>query len=795
MNQGQLYIGGVVDIETGERTGERLEIESGALTTHGVIVGMTGSGKTGLGVGLLEEALSRQIPCLILDPKGDMGNLLLNFPSFRGEDFRPWIDESLASREGITPDELAERTARTWEEGLASWDLGPDQMRVLGTAAGFIIYTPGSSSGVPINIVGSLAAPPEPFSADPETYRDEIGGFVASLLEMAGVTADPVSSPEHILLATIIEDAWSQGRSLDLASLIAAVQSPPFRKLGVFELDTFFPPADRMDLALRLNGLVASPAFSSWMEGPPLEIETLLMRDGKPQAAIVYLAHLSDTERQFVVTLLLSKLITWMRRQSGTSELRALMYMDEVYGFCPPTAQPPSKQPILTLLKQARAYGVGIVLATQNPVDLDYKAMSNAGTWMVGRLQTERDKARILEGITSATGDVDVAAFDRIISGLGKRQFVMQEAGSSAPRLFGTRWVMSYLAGPLTRDHVRDLTGERRSNPAESVPPESDSGTLTGVGTSEVPRDVTPVEPSVAADIPVCYLDPAAPWSSEIGADPTGRILEAAAVATVSLRYDDRSADLDHTEEYEVVISPLTEHLDVSALHQVDHDDRDFLSVPPEGVVGYRIPDIKFGNSGYWSSLASELKAHLQSVGEFTLFSNPELKLWSRPGEAREAFLARCRTEADDAADAELAKLKDTYATRISRVEDRLTAAERRAAELEVDLRGKRTQELVSGAGDLLGMLLGGRKSATGLRRAASRRSQSRSTKQRLETAQAKIDDAADELVSLEDELEEAVLEITGLYEKIASRIDEVAFGLENDDVKVAPLRLVWFRV
>jgi len=794
VNQGQLYIGGVVDVETGDRTGEPLEIESAALTTHGVIVGMTGSGKTGLGVGLLEEALSQQIPCLILDPKGDMGNLLLNFPSFRGEDFRPWIDESLASREGITPDELAERTARTWEEGLASWDLGPDQMRVLGTAADFIIYTPGSSSGVPINIVGSLAAPPEPFSDDPETYRDEIGGFVASLLEMAGVTADPVSSPEHILLATIIEDAWSQGRSLDLTSLIAAVQSPPFRKLGVFDLDTFFPPEKRTDLALRLNGLVASPAFSSWMEGPPLDIETLLMRDGKPQAAIIYLAHLSDPERQFVVTLLLSKLITWMRRQSGTSELRALMYMDEVYGFCPPTAQPPSKKPMLTLLKQARAYGVGIVLATQNPVDLDYKAMSNAGTWMVGRLQTERDKARILEGITSATGHVDVAAFDRIISGLGKRQFVLQEAGSSAPRLFGTRWVMSYLAGPLTRDHVRDLTGERRSNPAESVLG-PDSGTLTAVGTSEVPRDVTPVAPAAATDIPVNYLDPAAPWSSEIGADPTGRILEAAAVATVSLRYDDRSADLDHTEEYEVVISPLTEPFDVSVLHQVDHDDRDFRSDPPDGVVGYRIPEVKLGDSGYWSSLASELKAHLQSVGEFTLFSNPELKLWSRPGESREAFLARCRTEADDAADAELAKLKDTYATRISRVEDRLAAAERRAAEIEVDLRGKRTQELVSGAGDLLGMLLGGRKSATGLRRAASRRSQSRSTKQRLETAQAKIDDAADELVSLEDELEEAVLEITGRYEKIASRIDEVAFGLESDDVKVAPLRMVWFRV
>ncbi len=459
---GTFYLGGEIEPKTGERTDRPLLYDAPDLTTHGVIVGMTGSGKTGLGLGMVEEALLNGVATLMIDPKGDMGNLLLLFPELRPEDFRPWIDEAAASREGTTPEDLAAKTAQTWKEGLASWEITPERIAKLRDSAPMTIYTPGSTAGVAVNVLGSLEPPDQSWDTEAEVMRDEIEAYVSSLLTLAGVESDPVSGREHVLLANIIEAAWRERRAIDLAGLLGQIAQPPFRKLGVFEVDAFFPEKDRTGLAMKLNGLVASPSFAAWLEGAPLDIGAMLFPEGKPAAAILYLAHLSETERQFAVTLFLSKLVTWMRRQSGTSNLRALVYMDEMFGFCPPTAEPPSKKPILTLLKQARAFGVGFVASTQNPVDLDYKAMSNAGTWMIGRLQTERDKARILEGMTSAAGEVDIGAIDPLISGLGKRQFVMHKTGGKPPITFTTRWAMCFLAGPLTRDSVAELMAGRK---------------------------------------------------------------------------------------------------------------------------------------------------------------------------------------------------------------------------------------------------------------------------------------------------------------------------------------------
>ncbi len=575
MSAGGFLLGHIINPATGDKTGDDVAYDPSDLTTHGVIVGMTGSGKTGLGVILLEEALLAGLPALVIDPKGDMGNLRLLFPDFDGADFEPWVSADQARKEDISTAELGQKTADLWKNGISGWDPGLEAIRRLKDTVPVTIYTPGSKAGVPVNVIGSLAAPDLDWDLDAETGRDEIEGFVASLLTLADIDADPLSAPEHILLANIIEHAWSQGRDLDMASLIGQVQDPPMRKLGVFEVDAFFARKDRTTLAMRLNGLMASPSFGAWAEGVPLDIQEMLYEpDGRPKAAILYLAHLSDEERQFVVAMILSKMVTWMRTQSGATDLRAVVYMDEVFGYAPPTANPPSKKPILTMLKQARAFGVGLVLSTQNPADLDYKAMSNTGTWMIGRLQTERDKARILEALESVQGGSDMKTIDKMISGLGKRQFLLHNTREPEPVVFSTRWAMSYLRGPLTRQDVKTLTGDDRERaPAATAGLEAGNQAEPTIGDDE-----TPVAPEVAARIPVYYLDPGAPWAKLVEADPTGRRLEPMIAARVDLVYDEAKADLKHDQTWEAVFPSLGEHFEPGDAVLVDYDARDFRS-------------------------------------------------------------------------------------------------------------------------------------------------------------------------------------------------------------------------
>jgi hypothetical protein len=749
---------------------------------------MTGSGKTGLGIDLIEEALLNGVSCLIIDPKGDMGNLALNFPDLTADDFEPWMDPSTASNEGKTVAELALSTAETWKKGLEGHGIDGERMRRLREGAEVTIYTPGSGAGVGLNVLGSMKAPGLDWSAQAEIARDEISSLVSSLLVLAGIESDPVSGQEHILLANIIEHFWKKAEDLDLATLVGQIPKPPFRKLGVFEIDTFFPEKDRMELALKLNGLLASPSFASWLEGEPLDIEQLIGGE-QPRAAIIYMAHLSDEERQFLVTLLLGKTVTWIRSQSGTSELRALIYMDEVFGFAPPTREPPSKTPILTILKQARAHGVGMVLSTQNPVDLDYKAMSNAGTWMIGRLQTENDKRRILEGLASASGAIDIGVIDKEISNLGKRQFVLHSTNESAPRLFGTRWAMSYLAGPLTRDQVSTLMSDRRaSSPPppeeiESSPAEASDGEAT-----------VPVAPAVAEGTGVVFLDPAASWAAEVGADPRGTTYEPAAAATVRLLYDDTKADVNHTETYEAVIFPLDDVVDAAEVITVDHDDRDFLT-KPVGQASFRVMGPKIETKTFWKGVESDLTSHLVANRPLRVWKNEALRLYSRVEETEEAFRARCADTAEAACDAELAKLKGRFKTRIDRVNDQIATAQARYQEADAVAAAKSQENLLGTAGDLLGAFLGGKSGSTALKRTATRRTATAKAEARADTAAAKYQAKVQELADLDADLADEVNELVAKHEEMAGQIETMEIPLEKTDVRVVDLKLVWVPV
>lgn len=454
--------------------------DSKNLVTHAVCVGMTGSGKTGLSIDLLEEAALDGVPAIAIDPKGDLTNLMLTFPALRPEDFRPWINEDDARAKSLSPDEYAAQQAKLWKDGLAAWGEDGERIRRLQAAADFAIYTPGSSAGIPISILASFAAPAQSVRDDSELLRDRVTTTASSVLGLLGIEADPVQSREHILIANLLTKAWSEGEGMDLGGLIAQIQKPPMTKVGALDLEAFYPAKERAQLAVKMNNLLASPGFNAWLEGVPLDVGQLLRSEsGKPRVAIVSIAHLSDAERMFFVSLLLNQVLDWARAQSGTTSLRAVLYMDEIFGYFPPVAEPPSKRPLLTLLKQARAFGLGIVLATQNPVDLDYKGLANAGTWFLGRLQTERDKARVLEGLESASAtaraEFDKGEIDKLLSGLSQRIFLMHNVHKDAPVVFESRWAMSYLRGPLTRDQIKKLMDGKR--PAASAAPRASTGT------------------------------------------------------------------------------------------------------------------------------------------------------------------------------------------------------------------------------------------------------------------------------------------------------------------------------
>ena len=773
--------------------GEPFSVDPRDLTTHGVIVGMTGSGKTGLGIVLLEEALSAGVPVLALDPKGDLGNLLLTFPDLSPESFEPWVEESKAREAGVSVAEHAAQVAAQWQEGLAASGIGPERIRALRDSAELTIYTPGSSAGVPLNLIGSLRAPQLSWETEAETLRDEIEGTVSSLLGLVGITGDPLASREHVLLSNLVEHAWRAGRDLDLGTLIGEIQAPPLRKLGVFDIDAFFPAKERTELALRLNALIASPSFAAWGEGVALDPAELLGAPGKPRAAIVYLAHLSEQERQFVVTLILAKVVTWMRGLAGTSDLRALVYMDEVFGFAPPTAAPPTKKPILTILKQARAYGVGMVLATQNPVDLDYKAMSNAGTWMVGRLQTERDKERVLEGLRSAAGDTDVATLGETVGGLEKRQFLVVSAHEPEPVVFSTRWAMSYLRGPLTKEQIETLMQGREPTPA-AAPPSPQAATPAA---TPAPAPAA-AAPPVAGDVPVRHLHPSTPWLAEVGGVVAGTQLRGYLAARLSLRFDDAKADLDATEEWEALYGPLDAGLDLDHETQVDYDERNFTAEPPAGA-SYVPPDAPIADAAFFQQAGKEIVRRVGDTRTLTVYRNRALKLYSRPGETEEQFAARADEAAQAAADQETAKIRDRLEAKQDRLEKALETARRRSEELEVEQKSRTTTELIAGAGQVLSVLLGGRggtktiaSAGRALGSAASRRGMTTRAGERRRTAEEKIDASEQSLEDLEQEIVDEVAEIDERWDAKAQEIDAVEVRLESSDVRLVELALVW---
>jgi hypothetical protein len=650
-------------------TPEPVLYDSADLTTHAVCVGMTGSGKTGLCLALLEEAALDGIPAIAIDPKGDLGNLLLTFPKLRPADFRPWIDESAAAREGISPQELAERTATQWKEGLAAWGEDGERIQRFKDAVDVTILTPGSTAGIGLTVLKSFQAPSQAVLDDAEAFSDRVQAAASSVLALLGIDADPVRSREHILLSKILDSAWRIGRDLELKSFIWELRQPTFSQVGEMPVDVFMPLPERDELAFRINNILASSAFNNFSIGEPLDVQQLLYsRHGKPRLSIISIAHLDDQQRMFLVTMLLNEVISWMRTQPGTSGLRAILYMDEIFGYFPPTANPPSKRPMLTLLKQARAYGVGCVLATQNPVDLDYKGLSNAGTWLLGRLQTERDKARVLDGLEGASAQAgarfDRAAMERTLSALGKRVFLMNNVHDDAPTVFQSRWALSYLAGPLTREQIGKLMAPEKSRRLVM-----DS---SGGASDESASHPTPAIPANSSDRPLLSGDVTQRfWPvDDSQSAASGITYRPALFGRGRIHYVQTASNLDVWREVAVLKSVDG---DITAspwdVAKVLAEPPPLASDPEPGSAFTALPGV-LGQKKTYATLARELDDWLYQTQRFTRYTCDELSLSSEGDEAEAAFRtraapllqARRKRQAIEKRAAEMARLEKTIA-------------------------------------------------------------------------------------------------------------------------------------
>lgn len=818
---GAFYLGREYDPAAGADTNKYLLYDSKDLLTHAVCVGMTGSGKTGLCISLLEEAAIDGVPAIIIDPKGDMANLFLTFPELKSEDFLPWINETEAAAAGKTPQEFAAGQAELWRSGLADWDQDGSRIAMLRDKTAFALYTPGSTAATPVSVLQQLIPDNPALDDDQEMMLEQISSTVSGLLSLLGLDADPVQSRDHILISNILIQAWQNNHSVDISSLIGQIQKPAIKRIGVIDLETFYPQKERQELAMKLNNLLASPKFASWLTGESLNIDKLLHDGtGKPKISIFSISHLSESERMFFVTLLLNQILSWTRRQSGTGSLRAILYMDEIFGFFPPVANPPSKAPLLTLLKQARAYGLGVVLTTQNPADLDYKGLSNTGTWFLGRLQTERDKARVLEGLEGAAASqgsgFDRAAMDKLLSGLGKRVFLMNNVHDREPTLFRTRWCLSYLRGPLTRNHLQLLTkmniGQTGSDGAAS---ESVTSVSQNVPISQAaPISKTPIEaPDASAAIAKKTV---ANTSSEINKSngnvlpvlPTGIgqyvLPDAAAdsyrpmlLGIAQAGYRDKTSGLNVTQDYELSV-PMEDGVFVvnwDEASELDYSLDQLDQQLPAGSSALPLPEAARLSKSY-TAWKRELTDWIYRNKTLQLYENTVLKLMSEPDESERDFQIRIQQAVRETRDDKLEDLRKKYTKRIQSLEEKIRKAEQAVEREKEQAKTQGLQTVISLGSTLLSAFLGKKAvSATTLGKATTAaRGASRALKEQGDINRSKetVEAYSQQLQELEQEFRQETDNLAAALDEAAGNITERQLNPLKKDIMIRSLVILW---
>jgi hypothetical protein len=805
LNPSKFYFGQAYDLAAKAVVADKLTFyDPSDLTTHAMITGMTGSGKTGMGIILLEEAALQGIPAILIDPKGDLTNHLLHFPKLLPSDFAPWVDEDIARREGKTAEQAAAEAAENWQKGLERSGIDQARMQKLATNVDYAIYSPGSDSGFPVSILSSLKAPSIPWEENKEILRENISSTTTALLELVGYkNIDPVRSREHILLSNIFENAWSQGQDLDLESLIMQVQTPPFEKLGVFPISKFYPEKDRFELAMALNNFIAAPSFQNWLQGQALDINAFLYSpDGKPRHSVFYLAHLADQERMFFITLLYSAVETWMRTQSGTSSLRALVYFDEIVGYLPPVANPPSKPIILRLLKQARAFGVGLVLATQNPIDLDYKALSNTGTWIIGKLQTDQDKQRLLDGLATATGSFDRAYFDSVISTLGKRVFLLHNVHAKAPEIFTTRWAMNYLPGPIMRTKLAELNRLvgadvlQVSSAANGNAPISVEQVLGGAK-KDLPGSTN--QPVLSSKANVLYLPVTVSLSEALrlaakrGIPSTAEQryhYEPSLVGQAKVYFANRTYGLDLEKKISVNL-PGIEGRGLVRWLDYQHEPIDLLAAESRPLPNATFGDLRypFDDEKNIASLSKYFEEWIYRDNGLTLFTNDKLKLTSKPGESRETFEARCIKASQGGQSDEVEKIEQKYEKLRKSIESKKMKEEIELDKEQKILNQRRMEEAGTGLSTVVSLFSGHKKS---INSSLTKRRLTSTAKSNVEESELMIKEYNKQLAELDEKLKEELAAYQESAQDMAGTIREVTINPYKKDIVEEFFGLGW---
>ena len=748
------------------------------LTTHAAIIGMTGSGKTGLGISLLEEAAIDNIPSIIIDPKGDMGNLLLTFPNLQGSDFEPWIEEQDAVNNGLSISELALKTAQTWKNGIEADFQNQERIQKLKDSADFTIYTPGSSAGVQISILSSFKAPSIEVLEDNELLVSLINSTVSSILSLID-EKDDSSSKEFILISTIFMNSYANQKDLSLEELITCIVTPPFSKVGIFDLETFFPQSERLKLALKLNTIIANPSFKSWIEGEPLDISNLLYDEsGKAKVSIFSIAHLNDSQRMFFVSLLLNQMVSWMRRQEGTTSLKALLYMDEIFGYFPPNANPPSKQPMLTLLKQARSFGVGIILSTQNPVDIDYKGLANIGTWFIGRLQTKQDKEKVIDGLSSAVeGKIDKSEMENLLSNLEKRTFIMKNINEDGIKIFQTRWTLSYLKGPITKEQIKFLMANKTVNFVSK--PEIQK---TKVETTNRQNSPKPIIPNL---IEQKYL-----YTSQ----SESYYLQAYLVFKCSVHFSDTSKNIDQTNElnYKSYLQKEASNINFEELEEFKENS--FETNERVNSNYYETP-IFIQNEKELKQIQKDFTDYIYRNSKLSLYKNEDLKIISKQNESLTDFKIRIQDRLNEKIDEQIESLQLKFSKTNDSIDDKLNKLFDKLEKEQLQANTTTTDAIISIGTSLLGAFFGKSTTATTLGKVAS--SAKGATKILKEKSDVKYVESEIQQLQIEKEELQKTLEneISKINEenKISNfQIEEIFIKPKRTDIFNVKLELLW---